>query len=127
MILYYLKDVCLILFYIAIMRANNEVFETTVNFIPMIILMALGPVVSKYLFEHYDERTRFLGLIPVIGAILVSPLTVNNILFAIPPVIYTVVLVYIKFKDVEYYSFVKLFRILYHIPSVCLTNTFHRP
>ncbi|MBQ9579551.1 MAG: DUF4129 domain-containing protein [Lachnospiraceae bacterium] len=112
MILYYLKDVCLILFYIAIMRANNEVFETTVNFIPMIILMALGPVVSKYLFEHYDERTRFLGLIPVIGAILVSPLTVNNILLAIPPVIYTAVLVYIKFKDIEYYSFVKLFRIL---------------
>lgn len=111
-LVYYLKDVAMLCFYFSFIKANSAAIANSINFIPVILLMALGPIVSKVLYARYRENTRYLGLLPIAASFLVSEITPVNILLLIPAAGYSVVLVTKKFKDLEYYSFVKLFRVL---------------
>ncbi|MCR5374908.1 MAG: hypothetical protein K6E39_06045 [Lachnospiraceae bacterium] len=111
-LVYYLKDVAMLCFYFSFIKANSAAVANSVNFIPVILLMALGPIASKVLYARYRENTRYLGLLPIAASFLVSEITPVNILLLIPAAGYSVVLVTKKFKDLEYYSFVKLFRVL---------------
>ncbi len=111
-LVYYLKDVAMLCFYFSFIKANSAAVVNSVNFIPVILLMALGPIVSKVLYARYRENTRYLGLLPIAASFLVSEIIPVNILLLIPAAGYSVVLVTKKFKDLEYYSFVKLFRVL---------------
>lgn len=121
MTLNYLKDVSIILVYIALMRVNNEVLGATLNSIPMALMVALGPVISKYIYEHYNKKARFLGLIPIVGAVFVSPLTVRNALMIILPAIYAFAFAVKTENDLEYYSFIKAYRILLMAAALIFT------
>lgn len=111
-LVYYLKDVAILCFYFSFIRANSASVANSVNYIPVILLMALGPILSKVLYARFRENVRYLGLIPIAASFLVSEIKAVNILLLIPAAGYAVILVIKKFKELEYYSFVKLFRAL---------------
>lgn len=111
-LVYYLKDVAILCFYFSFIKANSVAVPNTINYIPVILIMALGPILSKILYARYREETRYLGLIPIAVSFLVSEITPANVLLVLPVAVYSIVLVIKKFKDLEYYSYVKLFRAL---------------
>ena len=111
-LVYYLKDVAILCFYFSFIKANSVAVPNTINYIPVILIMALGPILSKILYARYREETRYLGLIPIAVSFLVSEITPANVLLVLPVAVYSIVLVIKKFKELEYYSYVKLFRAL---------------
>ena len=109
---YYLKDVAILCFYFSFIKANSAAVANSINYIPVILIMAAGPVLSKVLYARYREEVRYLGLLPIAVSFLVSEFAASNILLLVPVAAYSAILVIKKFKELEYYSYVKLFRAL---------------
>lgn len=112
MLALYLKEVMVMLFYSMLVRANAETFPNSINLIPAALIMALGPIFSKVMYDRYRGAFRFLGLLPVIAAFFVSPVTVPNIILMSVPAIYMVILIIKENKELEYYTYVELFTFL---------------
>ncbi|MBR5789854.1 MAG: DUF4129 domain-containing protein [Lachnospiraceae bacterium] len=112
MIIYYLKDLSIMLFYCMIIRTNAIAFPNSINLVAAALIMSLGPVMSKILYDHYSVNLRFIGLFPVFLAFMASPITVANVLLLVPGAIYMIVLIVKIHKETEYYSYVEFFTVL---------------
>ncbi|MCR5345162.1 MAG: hypothetical protein K6E46_03855 [Lachnospiraceae bacterium] len=111
MILYYLKVLSDLLLYAAMIESSGSVISNTVVFIPVIMVMSLGPLVARYIYDRTGNALRYLGIIPIISAFLASELTLFNIVVLIPSAIYLIILVAKKNQELEYYTYTKQMRL----------------
>jgi len=109
MLAFYLKEVTVMLFYSILVRTNAQTFPNSINLIPVALIMSLGPVFAKVMYERYAGGSRFLGLIPIVAAFFVSPITIINVALLIAPAVYMTIVVARRKKTAEYYLFVELF------------------
>jgi hypothetical protein len=111
MILYYLKVLSDLLLYAAMIESSGSIISNTVVFIPVIMVMSLGPLVARYIYDRTGNALRYLGIIPIISAFFASELTLFNIVVLIPSAIYLIILVAKKNQEMEYYTHTKQMRI----------------
>lgn len=111
MILYYLKVLSDLLLYAAMIESSGSIISNTVVFIPVIMVMSLGPLVARYIYDRTGNALRYLGIIPIISAFFASELTLFNIGVLIPSAIYLIILVAKKNQELEYYTHTKQMRI----------------
>ncbi len=111
MILYYLKVLSDLLLHAAMIESRGSIISNTVVFIPVIMVMSLGPLVARYIYDRTGNALRYLGIIPIISAFFASELTLFNIVVLIPSAIYLIILVAKKNQEMEYYTHTKQMRI----------------
>lgn len=111
MVLLYLKLVAEYSLYASIINGNIELFFNSINFLPVILVMALAPCVSKFLYDKFGGNIRILGVIPIIVAFFFSEFNFANVVLLIPIAFYSLTMVVRRNVDVEYYTFKKQFTI----------------
>lgn len=111
MVLLYFKVVSEFCLYASIISGNLELFPNTINFLPVILIMALAPCVSKFLYDKFGGNIRLLGAVPIIACFFFSEFNFANVVLVLPIAIYSLSMVARRGVDVEYYTFKKQFTI----------------